>query len=559
MEYKPYPYQQKVIDEVLEKFDDGKRKLLVQGSTGFGKTVVFSNLTKHYTDKNKKVLVLCHRIELVQQTIKTMEAIGLKVQSITPSTKRVNTFVDVYVAMIETINNRLKKNNFSLKNIDLVIADECHILIFDKVYGYFPNANILGMTATPVVYKKIKYYKCRFCNTEHYTELQPECCGFEADEWSKPFAMSSIYDDIVIGADIDELIEYGQLVPEIPYNIKAPDLSNLKIDNKTGDFSTKSLDETYGSNDAVFNVLLNYKEICKGKRTIIFNSSSRTNLLVYEQFKKDGLNVKLFDSVNATDVSRKQLIEWFENNDDAILCNVGIFTTGFDSKEVQAIIINRATLSLSLYLQMVGRGGRSSTKIFKDSFIFIDGGDNIDRFGDWSAKGRDWYGIFKDGIGKPKAKKTDIEDVQDCEECGFYFPKRETKCPNCETVVNPKETRVQSDVELSESVAMPIRAIPPPNSKIIVEYTNRMNEDIHFAFKIMRNRILDMFIYYRVTKDKYLSSKKSGEFNMKIGKIVRQCYFYFIKQDCFKGDTNRTLQYVIDKTIEKIDKYYGCN
>src|SRR5690606_31381922 len=122
---------------------------------------------------------------------------------------------DVYVAMTETINNRLKNGEFVMPGIDLVVADECHILIFDKVYKYFPDSKILVVTATPVVLKKEKYFECKHCNTKY--QENTDCCGEESMEWSKPFAMSSIYDDIVVGADIDELIEFGQLVPEISF------------------------------------------------------------------------------------------------------------------------------------------------------------------------------------------------------------------------------------------------------------------------------------------------------------------------------------------------------
>lgn len=519
-DYKPFPYQQRAIDEINNKFTFRKRVLL-QAHTGFGKTVVFSNLAKQYVSEGNKVLILCHRSELVDQTIKTLSSIGVVCQSIKSTTKQVHFMADVYVAMIETINNRLKKGTFDIPEIGLVVADECHILIFDKVYKFFPNSKILGCTATPVVLKKVKFFQCRICQNTY--DENTDCCNEETMEWTKPFAMSSIYEDVVIGAPISELIDFGQLVPEISFVRSVTDLTELKVDS-TGDYTTKSLDTAFGTDDAVFNVVLNYEELCKGKRTIIFNSSSSTNLKVYNQFKEKGYNVRLFDSVNDSGIGRKELVKWFNENDDAILCNINIFTTGFDSKEVQAIIINRATLSLSLYLQMVGRGGRSSTKIYKDSFVFIDGGDNISNFGEWSSE-RDWEDIFYNGMGKHKPKKVDIEDVKECENCGYLMPKFALLCDGCGQEVEVPEPIPKSEKIISDQVLEPIKKIPPPSGKRIVEYTLSQNQNAHFAFRILQNKILDMFIYYRVTLPKYERVKANGKLDIKVKKFVQSCYF----------------------------------
>jgi len=98
----------------------------------------------------------------------------------------------------------------------------------------------------------------------------------------------------------------------------------------------------------------------------------------------------MYDSINTKGECRNELVNWFKNERDAILCNVSIFTTGFDVTDVEAIILNRATTSLSLFLQMVGRGVRVTDVIYKDNCILIDGGENIDRFQEFSDPSRDW-------------------------------------------------------------------------------------------------------------------------------------------------------------------------
>lgn len=553
MSIKPFPHQQKSIDEIIEKFKT-HQKVLYQLPTGGGKTFVFSFLTKYWCETyNKKVLILCHRNELIEQTASSLNRIGVTCELVTSKVKSLKHKCQVYIGMIETVNNRLQVNPNFFKDVDLIINDECHILIFDKVFKYFPATKILGCTATPVVLKKIAFYKCLHCKTK-YDELI-NCCNDEVMEWTRPFTMSEIYDDIVVGASISELIELGNLVQEITFVKNYTDSNKLKIDNKTGDFSEQSMNEAYNNDNALFNVVLNYKEICEGKKTMVFNSSSKSNKLVYEKFVDSGYNVKMFDSVNVCE-PRKQVVKWFKETPDAILCNVGVFTTGFDVTDVESIILNRPTNSLSLFLQMVGRGGRSTKNIYKDNFIVIDGGNNIERHNEWSDTTRDWKRIFFEGLQKEKekSKKIALDDVQTCEGCGNILAKAIDICPNCghEMKAKPKKEKTEDNI-----ITEPIRKIPPPNAEKIYLYTLAQNEDLNFAFKIMINQILDLFRYYRVTKENYITTKNNGNLQKRISNIIKSCYFILIGKTDLVSGSNRTIKYLYNKTLEKLNKFYG--
>ena len=548
---KPYEHQRKSIDEIFEKFQT-KQKILYQLPTGGGKTIVFSFLTKEFIEKyNKRVLILCHRTELIEQTVKSLNHIGITCEGVTSKVRQLKHSSQCYVAMIETAYNRLKKNPYFFKDVGLIITDECHILIFEKVYNYFENTKILGCTATPVVLKRITFFKCKHCKTK-YNELQ-ECCHDEVIEWTRPFTMSEIYEDIVVGASIQDLIQDGKLVQEISFVKNYADLSNSKIDKDgevidSGEFDTDS---------AIFNVLLNYEELCKGKKTMIFNPSSKNNLLNYNSFINAGYeNVRMFDSVNKDESGcRKEVVEWFRNTPDAILMNVGVFTTGFDVTDVEAIIMNRKTNSLSLFLQIVGRGGRSTTKIYKDSFIFIDGGGNIDRHNEWSDPTRDWKKIFFNGLSKEKekAKKDDAEDIQTCENCGALFGKTLDICPYCDTEVEPKPPIEHKE---SDKVLQPIRKIPPPNGEKIYLYTLSQNQDLNFAWRILINQIVDMFRYYRVTKETFEKSLDTGEFTKKIKKLINPVYFVLKSKKDLRSGIERTIKYVYNKVLTKLKEYY---
>lgn len=552
----PHDYQRDGLNQIYTLFKT-KNKILYQLSTGGGKTFVFSFLSKYWIEnKKQRVLILCHRSELVKQTIESMNMIGVTCEAVTSRTKHLKHHSDCYVAMIETASNRLIKDPYFFKNVGLVVADECHILIFDKVFDYFKNSKILGCSATPVVMKRIKFWKCKYCKTEHPTITQ--CCDNEAEEWSRPFSLSEIYEDIVVGPPIDLLIERGTLVKELAFIKDYADSDKLEVDSD-GEFTTKSMDNAYSSDDAVFNVLLNYKQLCHGKKTMVFNSSSSTNLVLYKKFIEAGYNARMYDSVNKKESgNRAELIKWFRETPDAVLLNVGVFTTGFDVKEVEAIILNRPTNSLSLFIQIAGRGARSTDKIYKDHFVLVDGGGNIDRHQEFSDKTRDWKKIFFEGQGKPKAKKEDAFDVQCCsnKECGALYPKNAPECPECGFVEVP-EDKPKQPKSLSEEVLMPIRKIPPPDPKKIYQYTVKKEENINFSFKIMTVQIVDMFRYYRVTKELYEKSKASGKLEKKIKQMTHPCYFFLLGQKDIQASNNRTLNYLINKVLNNLEQYYG--
>jgi type I site-specific restriction endonuclease len=111
---------------------------------------------------------------------------------------------------------------------------------------------------------------------------------------------------------------------------------------------------------------------------------------VNEIFKKAGYNIRHLDNKNSAS-ERKEILSWFSKTPDAILTSVSILTTGFDEPTVETIILNRATKSLTLYFQMIGRGSRVLP--YKDSFHVIDMGNNVARFGMWDAP-IDWKEIF---------------------------------------------------------------------------------------------------------------------------------------------------------------------
>lgn len=551
---KPFPDQQKSIDEIFEAFQYNQR-VLYQLSTGGGKTAIFSFIAKKYIrDSGKRVLILAHRDKLIKQTLQTLRTIGVSSESVVSSKKNLQHVSNAYVAMVKTITNRLEKDPEFVRDIGLIIIDEAHLDMHKHIFEYFPDALILAVTATPISLKKVTFSKCSVCNTS-YDAVQM-CCRMETYEYTRKFHYSEIYGHIVIGRSISELIMSDRLVRDLNYEIGSCNREEFEIDSKTGDFDKKSTEKYFGQ----FNVVKNYEQICFGEKTIIFNSSTTTNKKCYDDFKEAGYeNIRMIDSVNTKKSEVDPILKWYNETPDAILMNCDVLTAGFDQPDIQAVILNRSTLSLSLYLQMVGRGGRKCDTIYKPTFKVIDGGGNIKYFaekygnsGKWSDE-YDWESIFYGTDEKPKPKKEPLDQTKSCKECGAVVKRTDTVCEYCGEVFRPPKEKTESS---SDEVAQLIDAIPLPDGKKIVQYVEKIGRDKGFAWTILTNQILDLFIRHSVTFGTYSKTQDNGKFEESMRRIIKEPYSSIQGSD-LPGSQLRTKAYIINKIKTKLDKYYS--
>jgi len=149
-----YDYQIKDLNRIFDVMRDESTdfNLLYQLPTGGGKTVIFSEIVRRYIEKhNKKVVILTHRVELCKQTSNVLTGFNVKNKVID---SKVKTLPDqdeykCFVAMVETLNNRLSDQDFELKNVGLVIIDEAHYNSFRKLFKFFEECFILGDPGTP--------------------------------------------------------------------------------------------------------------------------------------------------------------------------------------------------------------------------------------------------------------------------------------------------------------------------------------------------------------------------------------------------------------------------
>jgi superfamily II DNA or RNA helicase len=357
-----YPYQLGAINTILSRLLDvnSKGNILFQLPTGGGKTIIFSEIAKRFiAEKGQKVLILTHRIELSVQTSKALSEIKVSNFVINRDVKEIcdQTQYHCFVAMVETLNNRLNDNEKFLDNIGLVIIDEAHYNSFRKLFKHFKDSTLLGVTATPL-------------------------------SSNRNLPLNEDYQTLLVGESIADLVEkkYLSKAATFSYNVN---LKSLKV-GPDGDYTISSLDRLYSMGTMQDKLISAYEERALKTKTLIFNSGIVTSIKVFEVFKAAGYDVKHLDSTFSPK-DRRETLEWFKETPSAVLTSVGILTTGFDEPTVETIILNRATRSLTLYHQMIGRGSRILPT--KDSFTILDLGNNHQRLGLWQEY-INWLDIF---------------------------------------------------------------------------------------------------------------------------------------------------------------------
>ena len=453
-----YSYQKGAIDRIFRAFEEAPDDyhLLYQLPTGGGKTVIFSEIVRQYLKTHKKkVLVMTHRVELCKQTSNMLTEFGVK-NKVVNSTANLDDQNDYmcFVAMVETLNNRLLDDVLDVSGVGLVIIDEAHYNSFTKIFKFFSKSFLLGVTATPLS-----------SNTK--------------------LPMNENYNELIAGETIKALIENEFLAKANMYAYNVG-LTSLTI-GANGDYTVKSSEDLYTSTGMLTKLMQAYDQRSKGKKTLIFNNGINTSLYVYESFKQVGLPIMHLDNT-ASKKQRAYILDWFKHTPGAILSSVSILTTGFDEPTVESIILNRATKSLTLYYQMIGRGSR----ILKDKseFDVIDLGNNFLRFGPWGAD-LDWQKIFRN-------PDTFLDNLLEDEEIESFF---KYEMPEKLRAKFSKSKDVYFDVKAAyvsvlrsdaQSKEVLVRSMDQHTQIIIensedvydaLELVDLLNEDINFRLK----------------------------------------------------------------------------
>ncbi|MBC7866229.1 MAG: DEAD/DEAH box helicase family protein [Gloeobacteraceae cyanobacterium ES-bin-316] len=443
-------YQEDGTRECAEAFRDGHTQICRQLPTGGGKTVEFCHITNSYINKNQdSVLIVVDRIELLNQTkYKLYNEYNIIAFEIVSGVKYIPPS-RVYIAMVESLSKRITQ----LLPPGLILLDECHMANFNKIIDRINKKLLIGFTATPI-------------------------------SSNKKEPLNKRYTKLIQGPQISELISNKFLSQNITWAPRTGvDRSNLAMVGD--DFDEVLMAKEYSNPKFVINTYDAYNRWSKGDKTIIYNVNISHSRLVYEEFLRHGLNVRQLDST-CSEEERLEILKWFKSNPDAILCNVGILTKGYDEPTVETIIVNKATNSLALWLQMTGRGGRiidielaeELNTFIKYSFKILDLGQNAITHGDWSDD-RDWLSIFEN---PPKKSKNGVSPCKLCPSCEAILHASVMECKFCNFVFPPREVMIE---ELMSEYVVLTKNI---DVEKIIESGNN-NKQYFTFFKVIREHV----------------------------------------------------------------------
>lgn len=388
-----YDYQQDLYNKSQISFMKGNRRVLIVAPCGAGKSYLFLKMCESAVNKGNRVLILVHRKELAEQHKQLLEEFNLNTDMIR-------------VALFWSEENRLGE----YEKPNLIITDEAHNLpvTLRKVLDYY-DCRVVGFSATP----------CRLSG--------------------EPMGM--VYDDMVVGISVKELIRQKRLAPFDYYSVPVADLSRLSVQN--GDYSMSEAEPLLMKSAIYGDAIKAYQKYAEGKKTIIYCASIKHSTEVAEAFRNAGYKAVHMDS-NTPKKERDEIMAKFRSGEIQILCNVLLIVEGISVPDCECCILLRPTLSTTIFIQSAMRCMRY--KEHKRAVI-IDCVANYLRLG-MPDDDREWS--LNEPV-KPK-RETDSEGnfyIRTCDNCFRIFKTAEV-CPYCGHVykLKPREIKAHEEIEL---------------------------------------------------------------------------------------------------------------
>lgn len=351
MSFKYRFYQSDSIKVGVDFFNNPKSDNgIIVLPTGAGKSIVTAGIV---AGVDGMTVVLQPSKEILEQNYEKYSRYGkASIYSASAGEKRIDR---VTFCTIGSIVN--KKHLFKgLKNI---LIDECHLVnsddgMYKEFIKYFPQANVLGLTATPY-------------------RLSSTAEGYQLTFLTR--STPKIFDKVLYYVQNDTLFNAGYLAKLEYYSFDVIDRSKLELNSSGTDFTHQSLKRYYKAIDMPTRIA----------KTAYHILSKKPNLLIFcalideanQVSKKIPGSVVLTGETNKED--RERILSKFKKGIIKCLINVGVLTTGFDYPQLEAVLMARSTMSLSLYYQIVGRAMRIWPT--KESAWIVDMGGNIKLFG----------------------------------------------------------------------------------------------------------------------------------------------------------------------------------
>lgn len=317
-------YQKEAVQAIQKQWKDGFLKTLLVLPTGCGKTIVFAKVTEECVREGKRVLILAHRGELLDQAAdKLFKTTGIRSSLEKAESSCLDSWYRVTVGSVQTLMREKRLAQFDPDYFDVIIIDEAHHCIsesYQRILNYFSSADVLGVTATP--------------------------------DRGDMKNLGTVFDSLAYEYTLPRAIREGYLSPikavTIPLRL---DLSG--VSTQAGDFKASDIDTAL--DPYLYQIAEEMKKYCKNRKTVVFLPLVKTS-----QKFRDILNEKGFTAaeVNGNSDDRAEILEAFDRGECNVLCNSMLLTEGWDCPSVDCVIVLRPTKVRGLYCQMVGRGTR---------------------------------------------------------------------------------------------------------------------------------------------------------------------------------------------------------
>jgi DNA repair protein RadD len=383
-------YQQNAIDNVRNAYRSGRTRPLLVLPTGGGKTVCFSHITAGAASKGKRVMILVHRQELLKQCSAALTDLGVPHGAISAQ-RTPDPTQAVQIASVQTLVRRFDR----VQVPDLIIADEAHHAVagsWAKVIAQYPQARVLGVTATP--------------------------CRLDGGN------LGDVFDELIIGPQVSELMAAGFLCPVSYYAPSTVDLAG--VHTVAGDYNRRELNERVDRPTITGDAITHDRKLAHGLPCVVFCASVAHAENVCAQYVQAGYRARVLEGT-MTDADRADAVASLADGRITHLVTVDIVSEGFDLPVVTVCQMLRATQSLGLYLQQLGRVLR--THPGKQRAIVLDHVGNVLRHG-FAEDVREWT-LTGSMRSNRKAKDTGPKYRQ-CPTCYAVHPPAPV-CPQCGT------------------------------------------------------------------------------------------------------------------------------
>lgn len=373
--------------EKVFKAWETKRGVMLQMPTGTGKTLLFVSIIKDLLEQQDKpkILILAHRHELIEQIFDQLseyEIISTKIVAGSIDLK----LIPVQIASVPTLSRDKRLESWKDFGFNYIIVDEAHHVkanTYKRIIRQFSSSKLLGLTATP--------YRL---SDEGFTDT---------------------FEELIESESVKAFIDQGFLCEYDYYSIPSKELQRQIQSIEIGsnlDFTDRGMFRIMNRKTVLSSTVNTYLKYVNGKKGIVYTVNKDHNSHLCNKFKEFNIRAEAIDSNTEREV-RDKIVKKFRDGEIDVLCNVNIFSEGFDCPDVDFIMLARPTRSLGLFLQQVGRGLRPG----KDKVVFLDIVGSYSSFGFPSTK-RNWLHYFN---GKNKIEPLDESPKEKNEEGRTVF------------------------------------------------------------------------------------------------------------------------------------------